>query len=256
MEPKPVESTKTPSYPTRREVLAGGAAFMLATLGGQWRVFAETKEGKIVVAPLFEHGKGRGATGCVVTSPPVFLSEEEAMQIIREELDKHGIHLKNGKAMKDVEIPTRYVDHKVNKGKREEEITVAKTICKPLQPSGVASDKKVVVQFVCVEHYDDLGGPGSPPGTGSSVQHYNFKETAEYVAGEVKRQEREKMYFGVFYDPAVRIDWKALQKKDKKADFNAVWRKAEDASKQEAKKLLREQVQDFAAWLKEQKVIQ
>jgi hypothetical protein len=46
-----------------------------------------------VVAPIFEHGEGRGATGCVVTSPPVFLSEEEALQVIREELAKRGVAL-------------------------------------------------------------------------------------------------------------------------------------------------------------------
>jgi hypothetical protein len=36
-----------------------------------------------VVAPIFQHGEGRGATGCIVMSPPVFLSEEEALQVIR-----------------------------------------------------------------------------------------------------------------------------------------------------------------------------
>src|ERR1035438_3198523 len=37
------------------------------------------------VAPLFIHGEGRGAFGCVATNPPIFLSEDEAKQVIREE---------------------------------------------------------------------------------------------------------------------------------------------------------------------------
>ena len=41
-----------------------------------------------IVAPIFQHGEGRGATGCIVMSPPVFLSEEEALLVVREELGK------------------------------------------------------------------------------------------------------------------------------------------------------------------------
>ena len=100
MEPRPVIESRNPNYPTRRDVLAGAAAFALAALGGQWRVIAATEEGKIVVAPIFEHGTGRGADGCVVVSPPVFLSEEEAVQVIREELAKQGIKLKEGIRLK------------------------------------------------------------------------------------------------------------------------------------------------------------
>ena len=46
-----------------------------------------------IVAPIFQHGEGRGATGCIVMSPPVFLSEEEALQVIREEMAAKGVQL-------------------------------------------------------------------------------------------------------------------------------------------------------------------
>ena len=39
MEAQPVRESKVPSYPTRREVLAGAATFALANLCGPWRVF-------------------------------------------------------------------------------------------------------------------------------------------------------------------------------------------------------------------------
>ena len=94
MEPKPVQHHEQPRYPTRREVLAGAATFALANLAGCGFVFAETDGGKIIVAPIFEHGAGRGAEGCRAVAPPVFLSEEEGMQILREELAKHGVQLK------------------------------------------------------------------------------------------------------------------------------------------------------------------
>lgn len=54
---------------------------------------------KAVVAPIFEHGEGRGATGCVVVNPPVFLSEQDAMQVIREELPKSGVSLSEGSVL-------------------------------------------------------------------------------------------------------------------------------------------------------------
>ena len=83
MEPKPVKRGRPPAYPTRREVLAGAASLGLVNLTGLRLVLAESGEQRISVTPIFEHGTGRGATGCIVVSSPVFLSEEEAMQVIR-----------------------------------------------------------------------------------------------------------------------------------------------------------------------------
>ena len=102
MEPKPVRHSEQPAFPTRREVLAGAATFAVVNLTGCSFVFAEPEAAKTTVAPIFEHGDGRGATGCVVVSPPVFLSEEEGMQILREELAKHGVHLKTGGTLEGV----------------------------------------------------------------------------------------------------------------------------------------------------------
>ena len=107
MEAKPVQVFPRPGYPTRREVLAGAASFALLGLTGCSFAFAESEEGKITVAPIFKHGEGRGATGCVVVSPPVFLSEEEGMQILREELAKHGIQLKAGGTLEGIRVPGR-----------------------------------------------------------------------------------------------------------------------------------------------------
>ncbi|HBO43451.1 MAG TPA: hypothetical protein DD670_05880, partial [Planctomycetaceae bacterium] len=117
----------SPQYPRRGELLAdsasrtarwgktasGAATFFLAiSIGGcndspstpnasqqtltsqEANVLSETSPPRVgVVAPVFEHGEGSGSTGCIVMTPPVFLSEEEAMQIIKDELAKHGIAL-------------------------------------------------------------------------------------------------------------------------------------------------------------------
>jgi hypothetical protein len=270
MEPKPVERSKTPSYPTRRDVLAGGAAFVLAALGGQWKVFAADKEGKIVVAPIFEHGKGRGAEGCIVMSPPVFLSEEEAMQIVREELAKEDIQLKAGRTLKDAYIPWRMkVSDKTGKqsvqemdGDVKSEADAKAAIAKrgvttrlrhrPLKLSGIDDKKKVGVKFIAVKNYYEVGGLVST----TTVQSYDFKEVAQYVAEKVKTRSNEPIYLGVFYDPAAKFDMEVWRKKREETDSDTAWKQTEEQGKQEAKKLLRQQVQDFADWLKKQKVIQ
>ncbi|MGA2255020.1 MAG: hypothetical protein ABSG53_10190 [Thermoguttaceae bacterium] len=70
MEPKPVQHQEQPSYPTRREVLAGAATFAMVNLTRCDVVSSEPETGRITVAPIFGHGEGRGATGCLVVSPP------------------------------------------------------------------------------------------------------------------------------------------------------------------------------------------
>ncbi len=121
MEPKPVQQDLHPAYPTRRDVLAGAATFALANLAGCSFAVAELESGKIAVAPVFEHGEGRGVTGCNVVTPPVFLSEEEGLQILREELAKHGIQLKAGGTLQGVVVPARSESYElVNKGGKQE----------------------------------------------------------------------------------------------------------------------------------------
>ena len=48
-----------------------------------------------LVAPIFKHGEGYGAFGCVVVSPPNYLSEAEAKEIIISVLKEYGISFKD-----------------------------------------------------------------------------------------------------------------------------------------------------------------
>ena len=164
METKPVEHSRPPAYPTRREVLTGAASFALVSLTGCNFVCAEGPMGEISVAPIFERGEGRGATGCIVVSPPVFLSEEEGVQILREELAKHGIHLKAGGTLKGVHIAARREKYEwVDKGNGEKEIKESivelPDKVKPLRLDGLDPDRRIAVKFVSRKGYFDLGGP-------------------------------------------------------------------------------------------------
>jgi hypothetical protein len=276
MEPKPVQNDRKPFYPTRREMLAGAASFALLNLTGLGFVFAESEEGKVTVAPVFKHGDGCGATGCVVVSPPVFLSEEEAMQIIREELAKHGIQLKGGSVLDGVRIPHRLVPFKfIGKEDAEKAAVECKKHANSLKLDGLDSEKHIAVEFVSKGRYFDLGGAqesydmdelddpdaktdNSGGIVSSTAQSYDFKETAEFVVAKVKKQGTDQVFFGVFYDP-LGEEWRKTGEKTDQAKLSEIIKmrkKSAEQKKDDSKKQLRLQAQDFVAWLKEQKAIQ
>ena len=267
MEPRPVQHHQRPAYPTRREVLAGAATLALANLAGCKFVLAEADGGKIIVAPIFEHGPGRGVTGCVMITPPVFLSEEEGMQILREELAKHEIQLKTGGILEGIRLSARTKSYKElwKDGKREveEPIVEIPDESKPLKPSGIDAGKGIAVEFVSEKNYFDLGGLRSG---GATITLYDFKDAAEYVAAQARKQGKGRVFFGVFYDPNATIPEFEWPKQDgptdtvKEAELRRKLMEYREKStvrgKAESKKLLRQQAQDFVAWLKGRKAIQ
>jgi len=46
---------------------------------------------KALIAPIFIHGDGIGTSGCIAISPPVFLSETDALELIRSKLEKEKL---------------------------------------------------------------------------------------------------------------------------------------------------------------------
>lgn len=263
MEAKAVQRFEQPKYPTRREVLAGAASFALLNLTGVSLVFGETEENKIQVAPIFKHGEGRGATGCVVLSPPVFLSEEEGMQILREELAKHGIKLKAGVTLEEIRVPPRVKKHKEVKnadGTTGYEVTVveAPNRAKPLKLDGIDSVKKIAVQFIskgeCIA-YSGIEDNESDWRTWSSVQVYDAKGAADYLAAHVKEQGKERVFFGVFYDPLTTMSFHEPFNEAEKVDRKVRWEKRYKRDEEASKEQLRQQAHDFIAWLKKQKAI-
>jgi hypothetical protein len=266
METKPVQDFERPAYPTRREVLAGAASFALLSLAGFNFAFAESEVGKISVAPIFNHGDGRGATGCVAVSPPVFLSEEEALQIVKEELAKHGVKLTAGPVLKDLKIAPRETQQ-IGDDEKTKKVVVDEENAAPLHVTGMDDKKSIAVEFVGYDNYRKLGGvspyeitkvdrEGHLTGSsGCSVSVYNFKEAAEYVAAEAKKQGKDRVFLGVFYDPLPIPPKPQPHKKDETVDRKAEREKREKQLKEQSEKDLRQQAKDFAAWLKEQKAI-
>ena len=238
MDARPVRRYRIPRYPTKLRVLAepgllarhvppawrkcaevAGAAALLA-LGGPLGCDSGPPA---VVAPLFEHGDGRGSTGCVVVSPPVFLSEEEALQVIQEEL-----------------APSRIVLSKA--GTRQSDL------------DGVDPTRKIAVEFVSNADYDEFGRRRPWPWEGtSSVRGHDPKKFAASLPGWLKSK-ASGMHLGVFYDPVAKWNARAV-KEPPDGDWGKVYAAAEEQAKAESKELLREQVRDFVDWLKAQGAI-
>ena len=211
-----------------------------------------------VVAPVFEHSAGRAASGCDVVVVPVFLSEEAALQVIREELETHGLRM-DRKEIRDLEvtIPQRLMRYDEVEGKYVNAINEsADTPPTPLVIDLGDSRRQVAVEFVSEEEYEELSGVHSYP----ILREYDFKEVAGYVSERV-RAEGHGVFFGAFYDPAMNLDQFAIwaeheRDRTKKGErYEADRMLQERKIRREAERLLRLQVRDFVDWLKAQGVI-
>jgi hypothetical protein len=268
MEPKPVQYHKPPAYPTRRELLAGAASFVLAGLTGDSLILAASEDGKVVVAPIFEHGEGRGVTGCVVVSPPAFLSEEESLQIVGEELAKSGVKLASGTVLKNLKIAPRHQQQFEN-DEKSRKIVVDEEEAAPLRVTGMDEKRSIAVEFVSRKNYKRLGGVDSHEAKivyrnenelgymSSTVSDYDFKDAAKHVAAEIRGKGRQRLYVGVFYDP-ITYEKRTRKEQPPKTPKGSKSPKANAhvEAMGKSKELLRQQVQDFVAWLKKQKAIE
>ena len=254
----PMHSYKNPQYPTKIQVyedpdllkkympplwqrnaqVAGLATlFMVASCQANKSILKSdlASDEAAIVAPIFEYGDGRGSVGCEVINPPVFLSEEEALQVIGEELTKSGFKLNQTNVSLD--NLTIYHGTRVEWSDDYRSRTYHKGDLKPLNVDFYDKDQKVAIEFVSMSDNQDFGIIGNDF---SSVQSYNFKSMADSLAEEVKIRGKG-VYFGSFYDPvADAIDddyWHSGLKGDV------------------SKQYLRSQVKDFIDWLKAQGVM-
>lgn len=275
MKPKPVKRYRKPDYPTRHEVLsdpellrrhlptgwrslpgmAGSIAlFLAANSVVQGADKKTTGPGTAaIVAPIFDHGEGRGATGCVVVAPPVFLSEEEAWQVINSELASHGVKLgETNVTLQGVQIPRRIQSGTVNNGKREWQTRTVQGSAKPFAVDRENPQKRIAVEFLSQRDYHSKAGA---PSEMSTVSSYDFKETAKNLAQDIQKQAQEQVYLGMLYDPLAKTpDLSALKTRPQESWTKAYLRMQQEATS-ESKRLLRLQVQDFLKWLEAQGAI-
>lgn len=191
----------------------------------------------VKIAPIFAHGDGSGATGCIVMSPPVFISEDEARAIIFNALRAEGIKFDtiDCPEIKFKSFPL------ANDCFMGEEDTIKVPDAKiELKMDGYNKELNLAVQFVSLNDFFKFR---SDDGCWSSVQGYNTKKAAEIIRNELI--ESGKTNAAVFYDPIPSAKFKRHEG----------WEIVEKEAKEEAKALLLAQVEDFIKWIKQENII-
>lgn len=209
------------------------------------------------VAPLFIHGEGHGTFGCIAVNPPVFLSEDEARQVIVEEAKKAKIEFKvNGATLPKVEVPitNSNLPPRVPDPNAPQE---AKTKEQPLELDGTEKKRNIAFEFVSEADFEAWQKKLEFV---TMVQLKDVKGTAQLLREGIEKAGPKGVY-GVFYDPG--IGWKDFQ--NTKPDRWSEIRRNEDMDtrikminegvRELAKEQLREQVKDFIKWLKAQGVV-
>ncbi|NVN94988.1 MAG: hypothetical protein HXX18_06860 [Bacteroidetes bacterium] len=193
----------------------------------------QVKQDAIKVAPIFVHGKGSGASGCIVMSPPVFISEDEALKIILEALKAENISFDTVKgpviSFKALAIADDCLD--------EKNVADAKV---KIKMDGYNAKYNIAFEFVSTKDFNKFRSDSK---CFSSVQGYDTKKAAELLRDELKANSKTNAV--VFYDPISHINFENSKN----------WKKSETKAKEESKKLLLEQVNDFIKWIKKEHII-
>ena len=180
--------------------------------------------------PIFAHGTGRGSYGCESVAPPVFLSEEEAMQVIEEECAAQGIDLTGQKTISGTFPATSTLPVAISDSDSDE------TYTGELQLDGYSEDLGIGVEFVST---DDILDWKADTGMAATVEEFDLKGTAQRLADCTDN-------VAVFYDPTA-DDYREFTGSNEESYV--------ESSKEQSLEELRAQVRDFLQWLKAQGVI-
>lgn len=260
------------------------------------RAAQSVRQTAAVVAPILAEAlqyDGRGAFGCVAVSPPVVLTEDEALGVIRQELERAGLHLDADVDLDRVIEPLPLGAEPAEEAEDAEGAGGAKTVAAKeahgdgdpettegeeaptalpnhdwmrvrLAPARhefplADTNRAVYVEYLSTHKHTAWVGL-----SGSTVTSYDFPGLTTKVADAWrKRMAERRVVFGLFFDPLTRADQTPadLTGLDEKQRRLAIEQQAArmDQSRQKldarSREKLRAQVRHFVAFLREQGVI-
>ena len=204
-------------------------------------------ENYLNVAPVFVHGEGTGSIGCDMVAPPVFLSEEEALAIIKNTAE--------GSGLKFSAAPPEYTATKNKPNPRSQYSweNPKYVLGEGTVELDLYDDKKgVALAFVSMESAEV--NPNM-----STITIYRPRELAELTAEDFAGQKGD-ISVGVFYDPGV--NWQSEEHQrildeyyDKEKEWDERRAQYESDTKALIEEDLRNQVRDFLEWLQGQGII-
>lgn len=198
-------------------------------------------------APLFKHGEARGTFGCIAVNPPIFLSEDEARQVVIEEAGKAGINFQpDVKTIEEIPVvvKNRRVQYDGENEPEKKNINLLLDGCE--QKRGIAFEVVSSKDLRDLEMYEL---------SSSTV----YSEDLEQCASEIREglvKKKPGLTTGVFYCPgnAYPEGWYNSLPGDNK-DWDAYRDKLRAEVSAKSKDQLRMQVKDFIKWLKAEGVI-
>ncbi|WP_195984030.1 hypothetical protein [Clostridium sp. D33t1_170424_F3] len=196
-------------------------------------------EGPGLQIPIFEHGAGRGSYGCDSVASPIYLSEEEAAQVIREEALLQGVDFSGNKSIHG-EFPATNLYSFI------EGHVVPGTWKGDLKLDGYDPHLGIGFEYISEQDVSAWLENRNPVAT---VACYDMKGTAERMADMVSD-------VAVFYDPTADFgdfDWSQIGAETE--TYQAYLAQFEEEQKEKMKEQLREQVRDFLSWLAGEGVI-
>jgi len=204
------------------------------------------------VAPVFVHGEGTGAIGCDMVVPPVFMSEEEALAIIRNEAESGGLNFNaappkyvatNNRAETNYSWDDQYVIGDGNVGlnlyDNESQVAVAYISMRSAE-KGYLPKEDGNQMFL-------------------SIAEYRPRELAELIAEDFAKQKGDTA-IGVLYEPGG--NWESEEHQRILDEYNNSekdWLERNAQYESDLRLLieeeLRAQVRDFIEWLQGQGII-
>ena len=209
----------------------------------------EIVENLLNVAPIFLHGSGTGSIGCDMVAPPVFLSEQEALAIIKSVAETEGLTF--GDKPPEYTATKNEIEARSNREKNY--ILGNGNIGLDLYDD----EKGVAVTYISMEAAEQIYHDGP----WSSATLYAPRELAELTAEDFAAQQGD-ITIGVFYDP--NKSWESEEHQKIFAEYNnhnseKSWEERVEQYKHDVKLLieenLRAQVRDFIEWLQGQGII-
>jgi len=188
----------------------------------------------ISVAPLFIHGDGRGAFGCVMVAPPVFLSEDDALAVVNEAAKEYGLTFssKDCPEFSNVLQPETDLNPEAIGGNTSRPEKTDKIIT--LKADFTDNKHNIAIEFVSV---DDVKEWSQSP-SGATVEEYDTKDAAAQLSESLENSFNGGNYItAVLYDPCESSG-------DRKTDVRAL-----------SEADLRAQAEDFFKWLRQQGII-
>ena len=248
---------KLPARWQKNAIVAAAAGFLgaiaLASCGGSEpggsKGYNPGSESFLNVAPIFAYGDGTGSIGCDMVAPPVFLSEQEALAIIKSETEATGLKFNSE--------PPGYT---ATKNKTETQYSWEQKNKYVLGDGNLGLDlydgkNKVAVTYISMENAAEIY-PGGPR---SSVDVFRPRELAELTAEDFAEQKGD-IAVGVFYDPGPGFESEEHRQliselyngKDEWPDKLAQYQTDAQILAEEN---LRAQIRDFIEWLQGQGII-